>query len=225
MRIPALRIKRLSWAGLELVGERLRILIDPLENAAPLESSLGPAREPILHIGESATRTHALVTQRHPDHFDPATLVRVVGRSGTVFCPRSLVEEVRRLGLRAYGFEPWEMKKLDVISVAAVPAVDRRGDDQVAWVVEHNRPRIIHCGDTIWHGRWWRIAREYGPFDWAFLPISGVIATYPGLAPSGLPATLTPKQACVAARLLEGVQALPDPSPHFQQPAGLHRAA
>lgn len=204
-----MRMRRLSWAGLELASEHVRILIDPLENVAPLERSLGPPREPILHIDESATTTHALVTQRHPDHFDPATLARILGPSGTVFCPRSLVDEVRNAGLRAHGFEPWEMKKLDVISVAAVPAVDWRGDDQVSWVVEHNRHRIIHCGDTIWHGRWWRIAREYGPFDWAFLPVGGVTATDPGAESSGAQATLTPKQACVAASILDASKLCP----------------
>jgi L-ascorbate metabolism protein UlaG (beta-lactamase superfamily) len=235
VRTPALRMRRLSWAGLELVGERVRILIDPLENVAPLESFLGPPREPILHIAETATTTHALVTHRHPDHFDPVTLARVLGRSGTVFCPRSMVEELRDAGLRAHGFEPWETKKLDMISVAAVAAVDWRGDDQVSWVVEHNRHRIIHCGDTIWHGRWWRIAREYGPFDWAFLPINGVIATYPGLEPSGLPATLTPKQACVAGRILQASKLCPihygtfnNPPVYIEQPnllAALAQAA
>jgi L-ascorbate metabolism protein UlaG (beta-lactamase superfamily) len=217
VRTPALRLRRLSWAGVELVGERVRILIDPLENVAPVESFLGPPHEPIVHIAEAATTTHALVTHRHSDHFDPATLARVLGRSGTVFCPRSM-EEVRDAGLRAYGFERWEMKKLDVISVAAVPAVDWRGDDQVSWVVEHNRHRIIHCGDTIWHGRWWRIAREYGPFDWAFLPVGGVNASYPGLEPRGLPATLTPKQACVAARILEASKVCPIHHRTFNNP-------
>jgi L-ascorbate metabolism protein UlaG (beta-lactamase superfamily) len=209
VRTPALRMRRLAWAGLELVGERVRILIDPLENVAPLESCLGAPREPILHLGESATTTHALVTHRHPDHFDPSALARVLGRSGAVFCPRSMVDEVRDAGLRAHGFEPWEMKKLDVISVAAVPAVDWRGADQVSWVVEHNGHRIIHCGDTIWHGRWWRIAREYGPFDWAFLPVGGVTGSGPGAEPSAAPATLTPKQACVAARILEASNLCP----------------
>jgi L-ascorbate metabolism protein UlaG (beta-lactamase superfamily) len=216
---------RLSWAGLDLWSERVRILVDPLENVAPLEGFLGPPREPILRIADTATTTHALVTHRHPDHFDPVTLARVVGPTGTVFCPRSMVGEVRAAGLRAQGMEPWETKKLDVISVAAVPAVDWRGDDQVSWVIEHNRHRIIHCGDTMWHGRWWRIAREYGPFDWAFLPINGVIATYPGMEPSGLPAMLTPKQACVAARILHASKLCPihyrtfnNPPVYIEQP-------
>lgn len=209
MRTPALRMTRLSWAGLELLSERVRILIDPLENVAPLQGFLGEPRERIVPIADSAITTHALVTHRHGGHFDPVTLARVVGPSGIVFCPRSIANEVRAAGLRAHGVDPWEPKKLDVISVAAVPAVDWRGDDQVSWVIEHNRHRIIHCGDTIWHGRWWRIAREYGPFDWAFLPINGVIAAYPGLEPSGLPATLTPKQACVAARILHASKLCP----------------
>src|SRR5262249_30461250 len=58
--------------------QRARANIDPLENVAPLESFLGPPREPVLHIAETATPTHALVTQRHPDHFDPDTLARVL---------------------------------------------------------------------------------------------------------------------------------------------------
>jgi len=209
VKIPALRMTRLSWTGLELAGERVRILIDPLENVAPLESFLAPTREPVLHIAETATPTHALVTQRHPDHFDPDTLARVLGRSGSAFSPRSLTREVRAAGWRAHGMEPWETRTLEAICIAAVPAVDWRGDDQVSWVIEYNGHRIIHCGDTTWHGRWWRIAREYGPFDWAFLPINGAIATDRGAEPSGLPTTLTPKQACAAARILQASKLCP----------------
>src|SRR5262249_49540000 len=106
VKVPALRMTRLSWAGLELAGERVRILIDPLENVAPLENILGPPREPILHIAETATPTHALVTHRHPDHFDPGTLARVLGRSCSVFCPRSITREVRAAGRRTHGMKP-----------------------------------------------------------------------------------------------------------------------
>src|SRR5215813_4598884 len=112
---------RLSWAGLELAGERVRILIGPLENVAPLESFLGPPREPVLHIAETATPTHALVTQRHPDHFDPDTLARVLGRSGSAFSPRSLTREVRAAGWRAHGMEPWETRTLEAICIAPCP--------------------------------------------------------------------------------------------------------
>lgn len=36
-----------------------------------------------------------------------------------------------------------------------------------------------------------------------------VTAIYPGLEPSGLPATLTPKQACIAARILRAAKLCP----------------
>jgi L-ascorbate metabolism protein UlaG (beta-lactamase superfamily) len=204
-----MQLRRLSLAGVELRTEHVRLLIDPLENVAPLKNFLGPPRDPILHIEKAPMLTHALVTHRHPDHFDPLTLRRVTGESGTVFCPHEIVEEVRGHDLRAQGADLWHTVTVNGLSVTAVPAVDWRGDDQISWVVGDVHGTIIHCGDTIWHGCWWRIARELGPFDWAFLPANGVIAIFPGLEPSGLPATLTPKQACVAARLLNSAALCP----------------
>ena len=33
--------------------------------------------------------------------------------------------------------------------------------------------RILHLGDTIFHGYWWRMARRHGPFDVVLAPING----------------------------------------------------
>jgi L-ascorbate metabolism protein UlaG (beta-lactamase superfamily) len=203
------RLRRLSWAGVELIHDGIRVLIDPLNDVARLQGFLGSPHETIIDVGGFAGTTHALVTHRHPDHFDPVTLKRVVGAHGAIFCPLTIADEVGAGGLRARGMETWEKRNINGIVIAAVPAADWRGDDQVSWVIEHDGRRIIHCGDTIWHGQWWNIAREHGPFDWAFLPINGVIARYPGLEPSGLPATLTPKHACVAARILRAAKLCP----------------
>src|SRR5262249_61128889 len=75
--------------------------------------------------------------------------------------------------------------------------------------LEHTGRGVIRRGDIAWQGGWSRIAREYGPFDWAFLPINGAIATDRGAEPSGLPTTLTPKQACAAARILQASKLCP----------------
>ncbi|GAA0358999.1 MBL fold metallo-hydrolase [Actinoallomurus spadix] len=89
------------------------------------------------------------------------------------------------------------------MTVAPVPSLDWRGDgsDQVAWVVEGAGRRIIHCGDTMWHGDWWRIAREHGPFDVAFVPVNGGIARFEGYE-ANVPVTMTPEQAVEAAAVL-----------------------
>jgi L-ascorbate metabolism protein UlaG (beta-lactamase superfamily) len=89
------------------------------------------------------------------------------------------------------------------VSLTAVPAVDGFGDPQVSWVVQGAGKRIIHCGDTLWHGHWWRIRRNHGPFDAAFLCINGVVMTYPVLEPSGVPADMTAAQAAAAGKLLD----------------------
>ena len=60
---------------------------------------------------------------------------------------------------------------------------------------------MIHCGDTVWHGSWWKLGMQYGPFDAAFLPINGALVGWP-VPPSGIPASLTPEQAAAAAQIL-----------------------
>lgn len=201
-------LRRLSWAGVELRTDRTRLLFDPLENVAPLAGFLGKPHDAIFHI-EADRPAHALVTHRHPDHLDPETLKRTVGSAGTVFCPRAIADEIGAAGIHTHGMDFWQRCEIDGVEIIAVPAVDWRGDEQVSWVVAYDGGKILHGGDTIWHGQWWRIAREHGAFDWAFLPVNGVIAIYPGMEPSGLPATLTPKQACVAAHLLHAAKLCP----------------
>jgi L-ascorbate metabolism protein UlaG (beta-lactamase superfamily) len=70
------------------------------------------------------------------------------------------------------------------------------------WPAHPHATRIFHGGDTMWHGHWWKIARRLGPVDLAFLPINGALVQFPGLDPSGIPASLTPQQAAAAANLL-----------------------
>jgi L-ascorbate metabolism protein UlaG (beta-lactamase superfamily) len=88
------------------------------------------------------------------------------------------------------------------VTITAVAAVDGFGDPQVSWVVEGGGKKIIHCGDTLWHGHWWKFGRRHGPFDMAFLAINGAVTGFPGMEPSGIPADLTPEQAAAAGKIL-----------------------
>ncbi|MGW0877926.1 MBL fold metallo-hydrolase [Streptomyces sp. NPDC002740] len=197
----ALRLRRLGWAGVEIRLGDTRLLIDALENVAPLEPVLGPPKRPLPPIEVSAG-THALITHLHPDHYDRELLLRLAV-SGTVGCHTSVAPDLAGDGIEAYPQELGESRGIGDLTVTPVTSLDWRGSDshQVAWIVEGAGTRVIHCGDTMWHGNWWQIARDHGPFDVAFLPVNGVIARFEGYE-ADVPVTLTPEQAVEAAAAL-----------------------
>jgi L-ascorbate metabolism protein UlaG (beta-lactamase superfamily) len=87
--------------------------------------------------------------------------------------------------------------------VTALPAVDGLGDPQVSWAVEADGQRVLHLGDTIFHGHWWRMSRRAGPFDVVLAPINGAAVDFPHLQPpSPLAAAMEPEQAGLAGELL-----------------------
>jgi L-ascorbate metabolism protein UlaG (beta-lactamase superfamily) len=88
-----------------------------------------------------------------------------------------------------------------------VPASDGLGDKQVSWVVLFNGQRYLHCGDTIWHGKWRSYGSVYGPFDVVFMSVNGAMqADEPA---SEIPLSLNPKEAVDAAILLGAKQLVP----------------
>jgi hypothetical protein len=60
---------------------------------------------------------------------------------------------------------------------------------------------ILHGGDTIWYGSWWMIAKRFRRFDAPFLPVNRFFAYLEGMAPSNVPATLTPMKVEVAGTI------------------------
>ncbi|WP_051791687.1 MBL fold metallo-hydrolase [Amycolatopsis jejuensis] len=194
--MTTLGLRRLGWAGVEIELAGTRLLIDALENVAPLEPVLGPPRRPLPPVDLSAG-THALITHLHPDHYDRALLARL---PGTVGCHAPVAAELADDGLTVVPQEFGEPRQIGPLTVTPAPSLDWRGtdSDQVAWIVEGAGTRIIHCGDTMWHGNWWQIARDHGPFDVAFVPVNGVIARFEGYE-ANVPVTMTPEQAVEAA--------------------------
>jgi len=64
------RLRHLAWAGVEAVADGTRVLIDPLEDVAPLTGFLGAPRRPVPRIKLPAeVKTHALVTHLHPGSY------------------------------------------------------------------------------------------------------------------------------------------------------------
>lgn len=193
-------LRRLSWAGIEAIEGQRRLVVDALEDAKPLRSFLGAPRTQLVPV-DINPGTWALVTHLHADHCDWQLLARMP--AGQILCHEPSAARLVGAGVRATALQLWETCAIGPFRVTPVPSHDRRADDQVAWVIESSGRRVIHCGDTIWHGHWYEIARRCGPFDIAFLPINGVIVRLKGFTPTDVPATLTPEQAIEAAVVLD----------------------
>ncbi|MEO6689127.1 MAG: MBL fold metallo-hydrolase [Dokdonella sp.] len=191
---PVLRAQRLAWAGVRLQLDSGTLFLDPLVNT----DVWGPAlKDALTPLTDATGDRFVLITHRHPDHCDPQAIQQALGDSGTlVYAAGAGVPNVRGVKMRAAGM--YEPMLLGDFTATAVPAVDGYGDPQVSWIVSAAGKRIIHCGDTLWHGAWWHIGRQYGPFDAAFLPING--ARFSWRKPySEVAAVMTAEQAVAAA--------------------------
>jgi L-ascorbate metabolism protein UlaG (beta-lactamase superfamily) len=168
-------------------------------------------------VPASAGRAAAgLVTHLHRDHADAAALSAALAPGATVFEPEAGGgDELEELGLAqadaeltAAGLDrrrvaPWDSVSAGPFTLTALPAADGLGDPQVSWLVEAGGARVLHLGDTMYHGYWWRMARRHGPFDAVLVPVNGALIRFPHRRPaSPLPAALDPEQAATVAAIL-----------------------
>ena len=212
--------QRLGWAGVRLQVGDTTVWIDPLANAAVWGEAL---RDTLSPIEPSSGDRYVLVTHRHPDHYDPDTVARALGAGGNLLSAAPTGPLPAPAGSRSRSVDLYEPQLLGDMTAVAVPAADGYGDPQVSWIVSGGGRRVIHCGDTLWHGHWWKIGRQYGPFDAAFLPING--ARFGWRKPvSGLPGVMTPEQAAAAAEVIGARLIVPihygmAPSPDYTEAA------
>jgi L-ascorbate metabolism protein UlaG (beta-lactamase superfamily) len=214
-------VRRLSWAGLELQTSDIAVVVDLLGGTPSLSKWAGdPAEDLLAPSAAPGSVAAAAVTHLHSDHFDVEALQRVLAPDAPVLCPAATVAQVDEAGFDATGVEPWETVTVSGgLQFTAVPAVDGFGAAQVSWVVSDGQTRLIHCGDTLWHGYWWEIAKRCGPFDLAFLPINAAVADFDYLPPpTGLPAVLTPEQAAAAGQVLGAREVAPIHYGTFHKP-------
>lgn len=217
-----MKVRWLGWAGVEIEAEGAALVIDPLADPgatfAPLgEDVLERVQLPTVVPAETRGRAVAgLVSHLHRDHTDAGALSDALAPDGTVHEPTwpggsdvenlSLAQanaELERVGLRRRAVKVWEPAEVGPFTVTALPAVDGLGDPQVSWLVEAEGQRVLHLGDTIFHGYWWRMARRHGPFDVVLAPINGAVVDFPHLQPpSPLAAALEPEQAALVGELL-----------------------
>lgn len=193
-------IQKLPWAGIRVQTETTSLAIDPLFH---FPSKFGQPQEPLYPLNEFGPVDAVLITHHHGDHFDPEAIASFYGEAVPVYLPEASVElAVHSRLTHVMGAAVGQSFCIGSFTVTAVPSVDGMGDPQVAWIVRSEDTRLIHCGDTLWHGYWWSIASTYGPFDAACLPVNGAVLELPGRKPSGQPICLTPEQAVSAAVVL-----------------------
>jgi L-ascorbate metabolism protein UlaG (beta-lactamase superfamily) len=199
-------VRRLAWAGVAFRVGDVEVFIDA---RAPSVEDDAPGPE----LTSDAGRRFALATHHHGDHLAPAALRDLLGDRGYLV----VHEDVARLfDNRTVNVQPVRMFEPLFLSrnggefaAWCVPASDGLGSPQVSWILNGGGKRIIHCGDTIWHGGFWDIARAYGPFDVAFVPISGMRQILGRFTDSGQPMVMTPEQAAAASATLGARLAVP----------------
>lgn len=222
-----MRLTWLGWAGAELEADGATVVVDPLQDAGAVFAPLGEraAATPVPRVvPPSAGRAVAgLLTHLHRDHADAKALAAALSPGATVLEPLTgggdeleelallqAEHELAAAGLERRRVTPWESINAGAFTLTALPASDGVGDPQVSWLIEADGVRVLHLGDTLFHGYWWRMAHRHGPFDVVLVPINGAVVSFPHRRPaSPLPGTLDPAQAAIAARILGARQAIP----------------
>lgn len=222
-----MRLTWLGWAGVELEADGATVVIDPLADAGAVFAALGdrvagtPA--PAVVAPAAGKAVAGMVTHLHRDHADAGALAAALEPQAPVLEPLAggggpLEElalaqaeyELDAAGLARRRCAPWESVTAGPFTLTALPAVDGVGDPQLAWLVEADGVRVLHLGDTMFHGYWWRMALRHGPFDVVLVPVNGAVVAFPNRTPaSPLPVAMDPSQAAIAAELLGARLAIP----------------
>jgi L-ascorbate metabolism protein UlaG (beta-lactamase superfamily) len=232
-----MRVTWLGWAGVELEQDGETVVIDPLADAAATFAAFGDgardAELPRVVPAAPGRAVTGLVSHLHRDHADAGALEAALVSGASVHHPAPSEEgnlalaqadhELERADLSRREVAPWECVTAGPFTCTALPAVDGLGDPQVSWLVVAGGRRVLHLGDTVFHGAWWQMARRAGPFDVVFAPVNGAVVDFPHQQPaSPLPGTMDPEQAALAGELLGAESLVPmhyggfDFEPHYR---------
>lgn len=218
-----MRARWLGWAGVELEHEGATIVIDPLADPAGTFAAFGDAAREVAQpevVPAAGDACAALLSHLHRDHADASALAAALSPGAAVHHPPATEpanlalaqaeQELAAAELLRRAIPTWGSVVVGPFKCTALPAVDGLGDPQVSWLVEAGGNRVLHLGDTVFHGAWWQMARRAGPFDIAFVPINGAVVDFPHQQPpSRLPAVMEPEHAALAGELLGASTVVP----------------
>ncbi|HET9103785.1 MAG TPA: MBL fold metallo-hydrolase [Solirubrobacteraceae bacterium] len=221
-----MRIRWLGWAGVELEARGERVVVDPLQDAGAVFAWLRERARgiPIPDVVPAQPGAIAgVLTHLHRDHADADALTTVLRAGAPVYEPvacggesseqlavAQADRELTAAGLARRPTAAWTSVTAGAFTLTALPAVDGTGDPQVSWLFAAEGKRVLHLGDTMWHGWWWRIRERFGAPDVVLAPVNGPRLTFPHRRPaSSLPGAMDPEQAAQAAEVLQAGRLVP----------------
>jgi L-ascorbate metabolism protein UlaG (beta-lactamase superfamily) len=179
----------ITWIGhatLLIQAGGVNILTDPhlSERASPV-SFAGPKRvvPPAVSFDELPRIDIVLISHNHYDHLDEGTVKRLASSSGgspRFFVPLGIKDWFRSRGIDdVREMDWWETEEVLGLSLHFVPTqhwsarspFDRNETLWGAWVVESPGFRFFFCGDGGSSAHFREIARKFGSFDLAAIPI------------------------------------------------------
>jgi L-ascorbate metabolism protein UlaG (beta-lactamase superfamily) len=218
-----MRLRRLGWAGIELEAGGESLVVDHVLDVGILGHFLSDEPDALV-TPEPARASGALVTHLHLDHADAAAADAALAPGAPVLTPTphrqpSALDEagtgeaqraLAALPRPLVECQPGDTHTVGPFTITAATASDGFGAPQVSWVVEADGRRVLHGGDTLWHGGWWEIALAHGPIDVACLPGNGAEVSYPQWQPPALvPAVMRPTETVEAALALSAGTLVP----------------
>jgi L-ascorbate metabolism protein UlaG (beta-lactamase superfamily) len=223
-----MEVRWLGWAGVEIECSGQSVVIDLLGDplgvlAAVPEIAVQTLMPHVVAPKNTGSVLAGLCTHLHRDHADAKALVSALAPGAPVIHPAGFggddhenfwllqaESELQSAGLERRSVSDWETLTVGPFEISALPAVDGIGDPQVSWVIEAEGRRVVHLGDTMFHGYWWRAARRFGPIDVVCTPINGPTLCFPHCQPpSPLAGALEPEQAALAGELLGASYVIP----------------
>jgi L-ascorbate metabolism protein UlaG (beta-lactamase superfamily) len=218
-----MRVRWLGWAGAEYEHDGETVVVDPLGDPGATFAGFGAAAGGVELpevVAPTAGALAGLVSHLHRDHTDAGALTAALAPGAAVLHPEAWGDanlalaqaehELNASELARRSVAVWGSVTVGPFICTALPAVDGLGDPQVSWLVEADGVRVLHLGDTLFHGGWWQMARRVGPFDVVLAPINGAVVDFPHQQPaSPLPATMVPEQAALSGELLGAGSVIP----------------
>ena len=194
-----LSITRIVHGSAIIDFRETRILLDPWYSPKP---PLGPGENVGISLENLPAMRGMLITHKHNDHFDAATLREYPNKALRVVVPRGLGPPLRAMGYSdVVELDEWDRSQIGSAIVTAVPA--RHNVPEVGYVLQGNGLTLYVGGDTQFDAKLFQdIASRFPTVDAALLPVGGVRVW-------GQRLDMNPEEAAEAFAILKPAHVIP----------------